>query len=87
MKKVKIGNINFNAELTKDGTGFIFSVDLDKKNVNLALKEGANKIVAEIQKSLDTKFTKGQFFFRGGTAIENGITFMPTKKESLLDKL
>jgi hypothetical protein len=85
MKKVKIGNINFEARETKDG--LVFSVDLNPRNVTLALREGANKLIPEIQKLLDTKLGKGAYFYKGGTAIEDGITFRPTKKQSLLDKL
>jgi hypothetical protein len=85
MKKIKIANVNLTAKEVKDG--LFFSIDLNAKNVNLALKLGANKLIPEIQKELDTKLGKDMFFYKGGTAIEDGITFRLKQKQSLLDKL
>lgn len=83
MKRRKIAGINFIIEETRKGLLF----DFDKKeDVKIGFKLGTNKVVNEIQSLLDSRFGKGEFFYKSGRPLEEGLEFnyMPGK---LLDKL
>ena len=83
MKRRKIAGINFEIEETKKGLFFQFD---SKDDIKVGLKLGSNKVVKEIQSLLDDRFGKGQFFYKSGRPLEEGLQFNYTPSK-LIDKL
>jgi hypothetical protein len=85
--RANILGIDFDISETNGKILFSFK---DKKAASIAVRKiGTNKIVNHIQKSLDTAYGKGEFFFRGGSHAEfqNGYLFQRTIGNINLNKL